>query len=167
MNEYVVTTGKGKKDIIITDENTAVINGKKYDYELTRLNNDTYILRLGSRIYQLTAERVSSDTFSVFVNGNMVEAAVRSILQEKAIEQIESAAAGKHKNISVKAPMPGMILKIKKQAGEIVKTGESVVILEAMKMENDIHSPAEGIISNIAVQEGSAVEKGAVLFLIE
>ena len=62
--------------------------------------------------------------------------------------------------------MPGLILKIRKKVGEKVEQGESVIILEAMKMENDLKAPASGIIDNILVSEGSAVEKGVVLFSI-
>jgi biotin carboxyl carrier protein len=69
--------------------------------------------------------------------------------------------------MDVKAPMPGLILKIRKKAGETVEQGESLIILEAMKMENDLKAPASGIIKSILVSEGSAVEKGVVLFSIE
>ena len=62
--------------------------------------------------------------------------------------------------------MPGMIIKIKKKAGEKVNSGESILILEAMKMENDIRSPISGIIENIKINEGKTVEKGAKLFTI-
>jgi biotin carboxyl carrier protein len=59
-----------------------------------------------------------------------------------------------------------MILKIRKKEGEKIEQGDSVIILEAMKMENDLKASASGIIENIFVTEGSAVEKGAVLFSI-
>ncbi len=62
--------------------------------------------------------------------------------------------------------MPGLILKVTKKVGEQVELGDSVIILEAMKMENDLKSPASGIIENIFVTEGSAVEKGTLLLSI-
>lgn len=67
----------------------------------------------------------------------------------------------------MKAPMPGMILKIRKSAGEQILQGESILILEAMKMENDLKAPASGILKKVYVTEGTAVEKGAKLFSIE
>jgi pyruvate carboxylase subunit B len=63
--------------------------------------------------------------------------------------------------------MPGLILKIRKNVGDKVEQGESVIILEAMKMENDLKAPASGQIKKIFVTEGSAVEKGSALFSIE
>ena len=67
----------------------------------------------------------------------------------------------------MKAPMPGMVLKIKKQVGDNVVRGESVLILEAMKMENDLRAHTSGIIKSLNVKEGMAVEKGYMLFIIE
>jgi biotin carboxyl carrier protein len=91
---------------------------------------------------------------------------VRTSLQEKAAKLMEKSAAAT-KKVEVKAPMPGMILKIKKELGEEVKLGDSVIILEAMKMENDLRAPATGKITKMPVTEGSAVEKGFFLYQIE
>lgn len=63
--------------------------------------------------------------------------------------------------------MPGMILKLKKKKGDKVSHGEAVMILEAMKMENEIRSIKGGIIKEIFVKEGIIVEKGTVLFSVE
>ena len=79
---------------------------------------------------------------------------------------LESSAGFHHHHLNVKAPMPGLILKIKKNVGEKVEQGESVIILEAMKMENDLKAPTSGIIEEVFVKEGSAVEKGFNLFTI-
>ncbi|NWF49169.1 MAG: hypothetical protein HXY49_01360 [Ignavibacteriaceae bacterium] len=68
--------------------------------------------------------------------------------------------------IEIKAPMPGLILKVNKSKGEKVKKGESVLILEAMKMENDLKAGENGIVKDIFVNEGVTVEKGVTLFSI-
>ena len=60
-----------------------------------------------------------------------------------------------------------MILKVKKHTGELVNTGDSIIILEAMKMENDIKAPVCGTINAIYVNDGTAVEKGVKLFSIK
>ena len=87
-------------------------------------------------------------------------------MQEKASKLIELRTIFRHK-LEVKAPMPGMVLKIKKQAGDDVMQGDSVLILEAMKMENDLRAHISGKIKSINVKEGMAVEKGYSLFIIE
>jgi biotin carboxyl carrier protein len=167
MNEYIVTADSNKINIKNEDESVAIINGRSYKYEITPVGNDTYLLKMNNKVYQLTAGRTGSEIFTIYVQGKQVELIVRSILQENAIRQLESISASKEHKTNIKAPMPGMILKIKKNIGDSVKAGESIIILEAMKMENDIHASVPGIISGIPVQEGNAVEKGALLFIIE
>jgi len=63
--------------------------------------------------------------------------------------------------------MPGIILKIKKQSGQQVQRGDSVIILEAMKMENEIKATSSGIITELKISEGQSVEKNAFLFAIK
>ncbi|UCD25872.1 MAG: hypothetical protein JSW51_07655 [Gemmatimonadota bacterium] len=63
----------------------------------------------------------------------------------------------------VKAPMPGMVLRIEVEIGQAVTQGAGVAVLEAMKMENEIKAPAAGVVSAILVEAGQAVDKGAAL----
>lgn len=73
------------------------------------------------------------------------------------------AAGGAAGAVSVSAPMPGKILAVKKKVGEAVKAGDPILVLEAMKMENDIVAPQDGTIATIEVAVGDAVESGATL----
>lgn len=67
----------------------------------------------------------------------------------------------------IKAPMPGMVVRISVQPGERVGAGQGVVTIEAMKMENELRAEAPGIVSKIAALPGTAVEKGAILVEFE
>lgn len=73
------------------------------------------------------------------------------------------AASGAAGSITVASPMPGKILAIKANAGQAVKKGEVVMILEAMKMENEITAPEDGTIASINVAVGDSVESGDTL----
>ena len=68
---------------------------------------------------------------------------------------------------SVNAPMPGTILRVNKNVGDSVAAGEAVVVLEAMKMENDINAPKAGKIKSLAVAQGQTVAAGEFLFEVE
>ena len=68
---------------------------------------------------------------------------------------------------AVTAPMPGTILKVLKASGDAVKAGDVVLILEAMKMENEITAPADGVIGSLSLTEGSTVAGGDLLFEIK
>ena len=67
----------------------------------------------------------------------------------------------------VKAPMPGTIMAVQVRPGDAVQKGAVLVILEAMKMENEIHAPADGIVSQIMVDKGASVSTGDILLTLE
>lgn len=75
-----------------------------------------------------------------------------------------SVAAGAGESVS--APMPGVILSVKVQAGQAVKSGQVLMVLEAMKMENEIMSPKDGTVTAVSVSEGANVESGTLLCTI-
>ena len=72
-------------------------------------------------------------------------------------------AQGKAGSVAIKAPMPGTILKINVKVGDSVKAGDVVCVLEAMKMENDICAPQDGVVSSVEVSQGASVATDAVL----
>ncbi len=67
----------------------------------------------------------------------------------------------------IKAPMPGNILDVKVNVGDTVKNGTPIVILEAMKMENDVVSPVDGTVASISVKKGDTVESGSLIAVIK
>ena len=75
-------------------------------------------------------------------------------------------AAAPAEGAQVKAPMPGTILDVKVQAGQSVKKGDVLIILEAMKMENEIQAPCDGKITGVNVRKGDSVETQALLCTI-
>ena len=166
MNDYVVRVNNLNTNVNILNDIELRIGEAKYKYELIPFSNHSYLLKLNNKIFGLTSEKLNCDLFKVLVNGNQFEVTVRTALQEKAFKLLESSASSHHHHLELKAPMPGLILKVRKRVGDHVELGDSVIILEAMKMENDIKSPASGIIENIFVTEGSAVEKGTLLLSI-
>ncbi|MCD7741946.1 MAG: biotin/lipoyl-binding protein [Ruminococcus sp.] len=84
----------------------------------------------------------------------------------KAAPKAAAPAASAVDGTKVTVPMPGTILDIKVAVGDTVKSGQALVILEAMKMENDINAPRDGKILSIDVTKGSTVETGAVVCVI-
>ena len=74
-----------------------------------------------------------------------------------------AAPAGAQGSVKVESPMPGKILAVKKNVGDAVKSGDVILVLEAMKMENDIVAPQDGTVASINVSVGDSVESGATL----
>ena len=112
------------------------------------------------------AEIIATDfinkTYTVKVNNSTYTVAIANTLDMLIKEMGFEVGAAKQVN-AIKAPMPGLILKVNVSEGQKVKEGDILVILEAMKMENTLTSPNEGIIKSISVEKGKTVEKGEVL----
>jgi biotin carboxyl carrier protein len=114
--------------------------------------------------------------YRITVNGNVYDVEVEelgagataaAVAAPKAVAKAPKAAApvaaGAEGKVKINAPMPGKILSVKVSAGQSVKKGDVVMILEAMKMENEIVAPEDGTVANINVSEGASVEAGSVL----
>ena len=96
--------------------------------------------------------------YRITVNGTAYDVAVEE-LGAGAVAAAPAAAG----SIEVAAPMPGKILNVKAGVGTAVKKGDVILILEAMKMENDVVAPEDGTVASINVSAGDAVEAGDVL----
>ncbi len=68
---------------------------------------------------------------------------------------------------TITAPMPGLVLRVEVEVGQAVRAGQGVVVVEAMKMENELKAPADGVVASISVQAGQTVDKGATLIVLE
>ena len=108
--------------------------------------------------------------YKVIVNGTAYEVAVEEIAASEVNTTAAPAAApvaapaGGEK---VTSPMPGTILDVKVAEGQAVKAGDLLVVLEAMKMENEILAPCDGTVAGLAVAKGATVESGAVICSIQ
>ena len=100
-------------------------------------------------------------TYTITVNGKAYAVTVEEGATAGA--PVAAAPAGAAGSVQVTAPMPGKVVAVKASVGQAVKKGEVVLVLEAMKMENDIVAPEDGTIASINVANGDAVESGAVL----
>jgi acetyl/propionyl-CoA carboxylase alpha subunit len=85
----------------------------------------------------------------------------------RAIRDLSGAAAGPSGPAPLKAPMPGLIVRIHVAVGDAVQAGQGLVVMEAMKMENELRATAAGRVKSIIVAAGTAVEKGALLIELE
>ena len=113
--------------------------------------------------------------YTITVNGNVYEVTVEegftgaastpkaAAPAPKAAPAPAAAPAGAAGAVAVTAPMPGKILGVKASAGQAVKRGQVLLILEAMKMENEIVAPQDGTVATINVAVGDSVEPGATL----
>jgi biotin carboxyl carrier protein len=116
------------------------------------------------------AEILKSDfnqrKYTVKVNNNTYTVSIANALDQLISTMGISKTTTKHIT-SIKAPMPGLILEISVEVGQVIKEHDNLIILSAMKMENSFLSPRDGVIKSIAVKVGDAVEKGQLMIEFE
>ena len=120
-----------------------------------------YNITVNGTTYEVIVEEVGSVT-SAPANTATPHTPV-TVPAPKATAPKPSATAGSR---SVSAPMPGTILNVKVSVGQAIKKGDIICVLEAMKMENDIPSPQDGVVASINVQNGSNVNANDVLITL-
>ncbi|MBQ6271950.1 MAG: biotin/lipoyl-binding protein [Clostridiales bacterium] len=127
-----------------------------------------YKITLNGKAYEIEVEEISeSEAKSASTAKAPAAAPVAKAVPAAAPAAKSSAAPVSGGAGSVNAPMPGTILRVNKNVGDSVNAGESVVVLEAMKMENDINSPKAGVVKALYVNKGDTVASGQVLFEVE
>lgn len=116
--------------------------------------------------------RIFMKNYTITVNGTVYDVTVEeggagasapAAAPKAAPKAAAPAASGAQGAVKVNAPMPGKILDVKASAGQAVKKGDVLLILEAMKMENEVVAPEDGTVASINVASGDSVEAGAVL----
>lgn len=143
---------------------TGTLDEKAVEGDIEVLDGKEYHLLLNNRSFnfQLVKADFSEKKLLVKVNGHKYTIDVKDkydeLLHNLGLDNIASKKVN-----DVKAPMPGMVLNILVKEGQEVKKGDSLLILEAMKMENVLKSPADGIVKKVVATKGVAVEKNQLL----
>lgn len=154
-----------KKIFEITPQTDSfLVNGKTVSWDLTQVAEGYFHILLGTKSFR--AEVVKADpvtkSFQIKVNGRIYPVGIKDKFDLLLEKMGMSNAAGSKVN-TIKAPMPGLIIDLKVKNGDAVKSGDPLLILEAMKMENIIKAPGEGVVKTVKIQKGDSVEKNQVL----
>jgi biotin carboxyl carrier protein len=123
-----------------------------------------YRITVEGKTYEMDVELIGANGAVV---APVVKAAAPIVTAPKAAPAPVAAKPAEVGSGSVVAPMPGTILKVLKATGDAVKAGEVVLILEAMKMENEITAPVDGTVGSLNLTEGSTVAGGDLLFEVK
>ena len=160
---FKASIDKNSFEIQPSDEGFQV-NGQPVQCDKVEVTPGYFHIILNNKSYK--AEVVKADhvakSFSIKVNGRVYPVLLKDKF-DLLLEKMGMNNAAASKALVIKAPMPGLVIDLKVKAGDEVKQGDPLLILEAMKMENILKSPGGGIVKTIKTKKGDSVEKNQVL----
>lgn len=141
---------------------TCRLNGREIEVDAVLARPNVLSLRIGNKAYEVKCERVASD-IHIWVGSRRFAPEVRDPRSLRS----RSRSVDDHGPRKLTAPMPGKVVRILIAQGSEVEAGAGVLVVEAMKMQNEVKSPKKGTIQKIVVSEGAAVNAGDVLAIVE
>jgi biotin carboxyl carrier protein len=150
------------------NDGAAFLNDKNAAIDMQHIGNNQFHILQNSQSYNAEIISVNADEkiLTVRINNNVYGVSVKDrfdiLLQQMGMNNTSAKKAN-----DLKAPMPGLVFKINVTEGQVVKKGDNLMILEAMKMENILKAAGDGTIKSIKVNLKDAVEKGQLLMQIE
>jgi len=136
--------------------------------DVVKLKGKKYHLLEDNQSYQgeIVGANFNKRTYAVKINGSVYNVSVENYLDQLIKNMGFSTGSSKDVKL-IKAPMPGVVLSVNVKVGQEVTEDESLLVLEAMKMESSLVSPSNGVVKNILVANGNTVEKGQLLIEFE
>jgi pyruvate carboxylase subunit B len=165
--KYVVKVG-GEELEVQLDADVVQVDGATHVAHVTDLEGTPVrMVTIGDEVHRVVVRRgPTRGRYTLWLDGFRYEV---EALDERtrAIRELSAASAGPAGPAPLVAPMPGMIVRIAVQVGDQVQAGQSLVVMEAMKMENELRATSAGTVKAVLAQPGTAVEKGTILLELE
>jgi pyruvate carboxylase subunit B len=163
---YHVTIG-GRTRIVDVTGDGVTVDGQSVDASLGRvIGTQIRSLLLDGSSHRVVARRQAAGVWELHVRGRRLAAEVVDERTRK-VREMTGAAAKSTGPRPLRAPMPGLVVKVEVQVGDDVQPGQGLVIVEAMKMENELRAESSGRVSMVRVEPGQAVEKDQILIELE
>ncbi|NOZ06138.1 MAG: acetyl-CoA carboxylase biotin carboxyl carrier protein subunit [Chloroflexi bacterium] len=162
---YTTTVGDHTFEIEIDEHGQVIVDGEPTPVDLRAIIEDeAFSLLVGENSYEVIAER-QEDVWFMLVDGERHEVLVEDERAKK-LAKMGGKSRGPAGEVQITAPMPGLVVKVLVEAGEPIASGAGVLILEAMKMENELRAPWDGIVKEIRCEGGQTVDQGQVLAVL-
>lgn len=151
--------------IEIGQDNQIVVNGEPFRINFRRMpNSGVTSLLINHRSLEAVVEE-QDGSWQVLIRGELYPVQVTDERMQR-LAKARGSFAAPDGEVALKSPMPGTIIAVPVRQGDKVSKGDKVVILESMKMENELRAPRDGIVTHVKVQAGANVEKDQVLVVI-
>lgn len=167
MNVFKIQTGTTQHEVAL-DSRQFVLDGRPISVSVEALGQQRYHLLINGRSVtcEVLHRQAQTRKLELLVNNRALSVTVRSRLDEL-LDRMGMNTGGTQREQHIKAPMPGLVLSVLVQPGQSIEPGTSLLILEAMKMENIIKAHTAGVVRSVRVAKGEAVEKNQILLELE
>lgn len=157
------TTLEGKTYLIeINDDRHVIVDGVEYAIDFTGVSGQAfYSLLLNNESYEAFVEE-GSEAWQVLLRGALYDVRVADEREER-LRKAAGGVAEAGGELQIKAPMPGLVVAVAVEEGQEVAKGDILVILESMKMQNELKSPRDGKVSRVRIKAGNSVEQNEVM----
>lgn len=159
---YVTILNNEQYEIEIQKDGSLLVNGEPRTVDFLALGPSLYSVITNDASLQVVIEE-EKGKYSVLMDGRMYEG---QVLDERALLLAQRKGTLGGGSGDVESPMPGLIVEVPVAEGDAVTAGQTVVILESMKMQNELKSPIDGTVTAVNASAGQSVDKGAVLVVI-
>jgi pyruvate carboxylase subunit B len=164
--KYHVRIGDREHELHI-DGDSVTLNGATVRAHLEELPGvPVQLVSIDGQVHRLIARRVERGVYDISIDGYRFSVEARDE-RARAIRELSGAGQKVVAAAHLKAPMPGLIVRVNVREGDQVRSGQGLIVMEAMKMENELRAPASATVKRVVVSAGSAVEKGALLIEME
>lgn len=151
-------------DLDRTGRGRCLLDGQEIQIDAVQTQPDILSILIEGTVYQIRRERMASSDLRIWVGQQAYTAEVSDPRSLRSRKTRGDAGKGPRQLV---APMPGKVVRFLVSQNSPVEAGQGVVVVEAMKMQNEIKSPKKGIVLKLAVSEGAAVNAGDVLAIVE
>ncbi len=164
---YHIKVNQDKTYDVNVDAKGITLNNELKEISFASINENNFHVLLNNKSYnvELVSINAETKTASLKVNNRVYECEIKDqfddLLKSLGLDNLNTKKLN-----DIKAPMPGLVLKVLVEVGQEFKKGDNLLVLEAMKMENILKAPADGIVKSIKIKSGDKVEKNEVLLLL-
>ncbi|MFW5709207.1 MAG: biotin/lipoyl-containing protein [Chloroflexota bacterium] len=160
--KYVTILNGEQYEVEIDKEGRILLNGEPREVDFLALGPSLYSVITDNLSLQAVIEEERGEV-SVLMGGRLYE---MQVLDERALMMAQRRGGLGGGSGEITAPMPGLVVAVPVETGQEVIQGQTVVILESMKMQNELKSPVDGVVDMINVSAGQSVDKNAVLVVV-
>lgn len=162
--KYLTTVNGQQFEIELGSDGKITVNGQERNVDFRAISQSLYSALINNKSVEALVENADG-TYQVMMGGELYEAQVLDERQQRLMRASTGFGVAQGE-LTIRSPMPGLIVDVRVKEGQEVRKGESLCVLESMKMENDIRAPRDGKVERIQIAKGDSVEQNKVLLTL-